>query len=335
MGNRPSPSPSRNLGILTFLVLAQFMGTSLWFAGNAAAPELESLLGETGLVPWITSAVQLGFILGTFGYAFFQVADRFSPSKVFLWSAVAAALANLSLLFLPMQFEVLLGGRFLTGVFLGGIYPVGMKIAADYVEDGLGMALGFLVGALVLGTSFPFLLQALDWNLSYPLLFAVPSGLAILAGVLVGFGIPDGPFRKKSAGLNLRLIPRLAFPYLCDSIHLDLFCDCGGRHLLCIGWANLQESWECPRGDGEFGGFGRLWIAPAAASRNPLGGSTSLSTALGDARYRRFPAILHLGCPERLARGPRHCPNYRKWIGFWPDHCQHSSHPICRRLPFS
>ena len=200
----------RNLGILTVLVLAQFMGTSLWFAGNAAAPELESLLGKTGLVPWITSAVQLGFILGTFGYAFFQVADRFSPSKVFLWSAVAAALANLSLLFLPMQVEVLLGGRFLTGVFLGGIYPVGMKIAADYVEDGLGMALGFLVGALVLGTSFPFLLQALDWNLSYPLLFAVPSGLAVLAGGLVGYGIPDGPFRKKSSGLNLRLIPRLA-----------------------------------------------------------------------------------------------------------------------------
>jgi len=211
MGDRPSPSPSpsRNLGILTVLVLAQFMGTSLWFAGNAAAPELESLLGKTGLVPWITSAIQLGFILGTFGYAFFQVADRFSPSKVFLWSAVAAALANLSLLFLPMQVEVLLGGRFLTGVFLGGIYPVGMKIAADYVEDGLGMALGFLVGALVLGTSFPFLVQALDCNLSYPLLFAVPSVLAVLAGILVGFGIPDGPFRKKSTGLNFRLIPRL------------------------------------------------------------------------------------------------------------------------------
>ena len=211
MGDRPSPSPSpsRNLGILTVLVLAQFMGTSLWFAGNAAAPELESLLGKTGLVPWITSAIQLGCILGTFGYAFFQVADRFSPSKVFLWSAVAAALANLSLLFLPMQVEVLLGGRFLTGVFLGGIYPVGMKIAADYVEDGLGMALGFLVGALVLGTSFPFLVQALDCNLSYPLLFAVPSVLAVLAGILVGFGIPDGPFRKKSTGLNFRLIPRL------------------------------------------------------------------------------------------------------------------------------
>ena len=206
MSNRPR----RSFGTLTVLVLAQFMGTPLWFAGNAAAPELESLLGKTGLVPWITSAVQLGFILGTFGYAFFQIADRFSPSKVFLWSALAAALANLSLLFFPLELELLLGGRFLTGIFLGGIYPVGMKIAADYVKEGLGLALGFLVGALVLGTAFPFLLQAMDWNLSYQLLFIVPSGLALVAGGMVGFGIPDGPFRRQSSGLNLRLIPHLA-----------------------------------------------------------------------------------------------------------------------------
>jgi len=203
---------SSNRGVLTLaaLVLAQFMGTSLWFAGNAAAPELEGLLGQSGLGPWITSAVQLGFIVGTFFYAVFQLSDRYSPSQVFLWSSLAAGAVNVALLLVPLQLDWILGSRFLTGFFLGGIYPVGMKIAADYVEDGLGMALGFLVGALVLGTSFPFLLQALDWNLSYPLLFAVPSGLAVLAGGLVGFGIPDGPYRKKSTGLNLHLIPRLA-----------------------------------------------------------------------------------------------------------------------------
>jgi MFS family permease len=43
--------------------------------------------------------------------------------------------------------------RFLTGFFLAGIYPVGMKIAADYYRKGLGKSLGFLVGALVVGTS--------------------------------------------------------------------------------------------------------------------------------------------------------------------------------------
>ena len=36
----------------------------------------------------------------------------------------------------------------LRGLTLAGIYPVGMKIAADYYEKGLGRALGYLVGAV-------------------------------------------------------------------------------------------------------------------------------------------------------------------------------------------
>ena len=210
MGNRPSPSPSRNLGILTVLVLAQFMGTSLWFAGNAAAPELEGLLGQSGLVPMITSAVQLGFIVGTFFYAVFQVSDRYSPSRVFLWSSLAAGAVNVALLFVPLQLEWILGSRFLTGFFLGGIYPVGMKIAADYTKGGLGVALGFLVGALVVGTAFPFLIQGLELDVSYRALILVPAGLACLGGLLVGIGIPDGPYRKPNPALNFSLIPQLA-----------------------------------------------------------------------------------------------------------------------------
>ena len=38
--------------------------------------------------------------------------------------------------------------RFFTGFFLAGIYPVGMKIAADYFEKGLGKSLGYLVEEL-------------------------------------------------------------------------------------------------------------------------------------------------------------------------------------------
>ena len=210
MGNRPSPSPSRNLGILTVLVLAQFMGTSLWFAGNAAAPELEGLLGQSGLVPMITSAVQLGFIVGTFFYAVFQVSDRYSPSRVFLWSSLAAGAVNVALLFVPLQLDLIFGSRFLTGFFLGGIYPVGMKIAADYTKGGLGVALGFLVGALVVGTAFPFLIQGLELDVSYRALILVPAGLACLGGLLVGIGIPDGPYRKPNPALNFSLIPQLA-----------------------------------------------------------------------------------------------------------------------------
>ncbi len=203
---------AKNRGTLTLaaLVLAQFMGTSLWFAGNAAAPELEGLLGQSGLVPWITSAVQLGFIVGTFFYAVFQLADRYSPSKVFLWSSFAAGAVNVALLWVPLQLDWILGSRFLTGFFLGGIYPVGMKIAADYTKGGLGVALGFLVGALVVGTAFPFLIQGLELDLSYQVLILVPAGLACLGGLLLGIGIPDGPYRKPNPALNFSLIPQLA-----------------------------------------------------------------------------------------------------------------------------
>ena len=203
-------SNNRGVLILAALVLAQFLGTSLWFAGNAAAPELERLLGQSGLVPTITSAVQLGFIVGTFFYALFQLADRYSPSQVFLWSSLAAGAINVALLLVPLQLEWILGSRFLTGFFLGGIYPVGMKIAADYTKGGLGVALGFLVGALVLGTAFPFLIQGLELDVSYRVLILVPAGLACLGGLLVGIGIPDGPYRKPNPALNFSLIPQLA-----------------------------------------------------------------------------------------------------------------------------
>lgn len=202
------PKEISSRSALILIVLAQFLGTSLWFAGNAAAPELELLFGEKGLAPQFTSVVQLGFILGTFLYALFSIPDRFSPSDVFFFSSILATVSNLAILILPLDLGIFLTGRFFTGFFLAGIYPVGMKIAADYFEKGLGSALGFLVGALVLGTAFPFLLKAFELSFSWKLILFTTSGLALLGGALVGLGIPDGPFRKINPKLDLRLIPQ-------------------------------------------------------------------------------------------------------------------------------
>jgi MFS family permease len=201
------PKTLSSRSALILIVIAQFLGTSLWFAGNAAAPELELLLGQKDLVPLITSMVQFGFVMGTFGYAFFSIPDRYSPSDVFFFSALLASAFNLGLLILPLDVRLVLGSRFLTGFFLAGIYPVGMKIASDYVEKGLGSALGLLVGALVLGTAFPFLLKAFELAISWKVLLLVTSGLAIGSGAMVGFGIPNGPYRKINPKLDLSLLP--------------------------------------------------------------------------------------------------------------------------------
>jgi MFS family permease len=103
----------------------------------------------------LTSAVQLGFISGTLVFAILTIADKFSPSWVFLISAIIASAFNMAISMDGLSGFSILLFRFGTGFFLAGIYPVGMKITSDYFQKGLGKSLGLLVGALVLGNSIP------------------------------------------------------------------------------------------------------------------------------------------------------------------------------------
>jgi MFS family permease len=151
----------------------------------------------------LTSAVQFGFILGTLGFAIFTIADRFSPSKVFLASALLGALFNLGILWDENTFASILVLRFSTGFFLAGIYPIGMKIAADYFDKGLGKSLGFLVGALVIGTAFPHLLKEITSLFSWKYVIYITSTLAAFGGLLMALLVPNGPKRKKGSQSNL------------------------------------------------------------------------------------------------------------------------------------
>ena len=201
---------SSKRGILTVIVLAQFCCTSLWFAGNAVMTELIQHFGLPGpAVAWLTSAVQLGFISGTLVFALLTVADRFPPSRVFFWSALLGATFNLGVIVEGQQLGSLVLLRFATGFFLAGIYPVGMKIAADYFDQGLGQSLGFLVGALVLGTAFPHLLRGLLADLPWRAVLMGTSALAVLGGLLMYLLVPDGPYRKAGQGLDLSAVWRV------------------------------------------------------------------------------------------------------------------------------
>ena len=185
--------------ILPVIVISQFCCTSLWFAGNGVMGDLiRDFSLEDSVLAHFTSAVQFGFISGTLAFAVLTIADRFSPSKVFFVSALIGALFNLAIILEGNSLTSLLALRFLTGFFLAGIYPVGMKIAADYFDKGLGKSLGFLVGALVVGTAFPHLLKGVTTGLPWRLVLAITSMLAVLGGLSMLLLVPDGPFRKSS-----------------------------------------------------------------------------------------------------------------------------------------
>lgn len=189
MQDRPVPRH-----ILPVIVLAQLLGTSLWFAVNAVMPDLQRELGwPTSTVGTLTSALQFGFILGTLVFALLALADRFAPRQVFLVCALAGAACTVGAWAMVRDQDALLLWRFATGFFLAGIYPVGMKIAAQWYSKGLGGALGFLIGALVLGSASPHALRALGDALPWPTLMLGVAALAALGGVLLYLCTGDPP----------------------------------------------------------------------------------------------------------------------------------------------
>ncbi|ERM80440.1 hypothetical protein P872_21765 [Rhodonellum psychrophilum GCM71 = DSM 17998] len=190
--------------ILPIIVLSQFLCTSLWFAGNSIVADIARDLGlGQDFLAHQTSMIQFGFISGTLVFAILAVSDRFSPSLVFFASALLAGLFNLGISINDITSLQILLFRFLTGFFLAGIYPVGMKIASDHYEKGLGKSLGFLVGALVLGTAFPHLLKDLLQGFPWKYVIYITTSLSVLGGLSIFLFVPDGPFRKVGQKIKL------------------------------------------------------------------------------------------------------------------------------------
>jgi MFS family permease len=193
------------LGIVS---LAQFLGMTLWFSATAVTP---LLVDQFHMAPahaaWLTMAVQAGFVAGTLLSAITNIADVLNARVLMFIGSVVGAGANAAVLLAPSG-GVVIALRVLTGVSLALVYPPAMKIVAGWFKDGRGLALGFLIGALTLGKSFPHLLSALfgtDWRT--PMLLA--SGLAIIGGTLVIAFVRDGPFVTATAPFDPLAIKRV------------------------------------------------------------------------------------------------------------------------------
>ena len=185
-----------------WIVLAQLCGTSLWFSANSAADDLRSIWGlTTSDLGWLTNAVQAGFIVGTLSFALTGLADRCPASRIFTVCSVLGALFNAAFAWFSTGLASAMAFRFLVGLAIAGIYPLGMKLIVSWDPARAGQSLGLLVGMLTLGTALPHGIRMAGGALSWQLLILTSSLLALIGAGLIAW-LGDGP--------HLKLRPRVA-----------------------------------------------------------------------------------------------------------------------------
>ncbi len=167
------------------LLIAQVAAMAVWFASAAAASSLARSTPLSGFeAALLTSAVQAGFVVGTLASALWGLPDRVDPRRIFLVAALVAAAASAALAALPPAGTSIVILRFITGMALAGVYPIGMRLAATWASRDLGLLVGLLVGALTLGSASPHALAALvefDWRVIY----LASAGLAAFGGIII------------------------------------------------------------------------------------------------------------------------------------------------------
>jgi MFS family permease len=205
LANSPAPAIPRFAPVAT-IAIAQLLGTSLWFSANSAADDLRRAWGASvSDIGILTSAVQLGFILGTLVFALSGLADRFPASRIFPVCALLGALFNACFAWLSTGIASGAVFRFAVGICLAGIYPIGMKLVVTWVPERTGSALAYLVGMLTLGTALPHGLRLIGTTWKWQYVIGTSSALAALAALLM-YLLGDGPhlsLRKGMPGVRM------------------------------------------------------------------------------------------------------------------------------------
>jgi MFS family permease len=191
--------------MLGLLAVAELLGMSLWFAASAVAPQLAQRWALSGSqAGWLTTIVQLGFVVGTAIAALLNLADVLPSSRFFAVAALLGAAANAALL-QTHGFSIALVLRFLTGLSLAGVYPPAMKMASTWFRARRGLAIGTVVGALTVGKATPYLVHALP-NAGPNGVILTASMCAIFAALLVGAFYVDGPYPFPPRPFSWRLL---------------------------------------------------------------------------------------------------------------------------------
>ena len=195
---------------LLLLALAELLGMAVWFSASAVVPALAT---EWHLDDWgralLTISVQGGFVMGAFGSAVLNLSDRVLTRWLFAVSAWLAAISTALIPLTASSLDLALVFRFLTGLLLAGVYPVGMKIMATWTREDRGLGIGLLVGALTLGSAAPHLINAFGGAGDWKVVLYGAAALAALGGLIAALFVDEGPYRTVSPPFNWRYVGQI------------------------------------------------------------------------------------------------------------------------------
>ena len=188
---------------LFLFALALVLAMSSWFSTAAVLEQLRELWVLTSFeASLLIIVVQVGFIIGAVLSALLKLADRIPPRRLILLGTIGAALANFSVV-IGNTLAIGLIGRFLTGLCLAAVYPPALKAISAWYREGRGLALGFIVGAITIGSALPHLVNAAG-GLRWELTLTIVSLLTVAGGLVADRLCHDGPFMERTSTLNPR-----------------------------------------------------------------------------------------------------------------------------------
>ncbi|MCU1760986.1 MFS transporter [Pseudomonas sp. 14P_8.1_Bac3] len=200
----PTPASSWHDWLSVFSVaLGAFAFVTTEYLPVGILPQIANSLAITDGVAGLMVTVP-GIVAAVSAPAIMLGAGRMNRRHLLLLLTLLQVAANLISAFAPSLLVMLLG-RALLGVALGGFWAVAIAVAARLVnESKAAKATALIFAGITLATVFgvpfgTFLSTLFSWRVS----FAVAAGLALLALIAQGLTLPSLPSRE---GLRLRAL---------------------------------------------------------------------------------------------------------------------------------